>query len=154
MRILMHAIAVIRPRGGPFDAEIDGDVARGVLSFLPHLPAPTRWAFPLGLRLLEYGPVLFKEGFRRFTDMDQETAGRYLHHWERAGGAASLLFQGVRALVLVSFYQHPKILHAMGVDWQARADERVLYRARVLRTVRDADAQQHAPMAAVPGGRP
>ncbi|HYC54357.1 MAG TPA: hypothetical protein VEL28_05415 [Candidatus Binatia bacterium] len=151
MRILMHAIAVIRPRGGPFDAEIDGDVARGILSFLPHLPAPTRLSFPLGLRLLEYGPFLFKEGFRRFSDMDADTAARYLHHWERAGGAPSLLFQGVRALVLVNFYQHPRILAAMGVDWQARADERVAYRARVLRAVREAGGEQPV-IAAAHGG--
>lgn len=133
MRILMHAIAVIRPRGGPFDADIDGDVARTVLGFLDYLPAPTRLSFPIGLRLLEYGPFLFQEGFRRFSTMDEATAARYLHHWERAGSAPSMLYQGVRALVLVCFYQHPKILEAMEVDWQGRADERVRYRARVLR---------------------
>ena len=133
MRILMHAIAVIRPRGGHFDADIDGDVARTVLGFLDYLPAPTRLSFPIGLRLLEYGPCLFQEGFRRFSTMDEATAARYLHHWERAGSAPSMLYQGVRALVLVCFYQHPKILEAMEVDWQGRADERVRYRARVLR---------------------
>jgi hypothetical protein len=135
MRILMHAIAVIRPRGGPFDADIDGDVARTVLGFLDYLPAPTRLSFPIGLRLLEYGPFLFQEGFRRFSTMDEATAARYLHHWERAGSAPSMLYQGVRALVLVCFYQHPKILEAMEVDWQGRADERVRYRARVLRAM-------------------
>ncbi len=132
-KILMHAIAVMRPRGGFFDAEIDGDVARSILSFLEYLPAPTRLTFPLGLRLVEYGPFLFREGLRRFTSMDDETATRYIHHWERAGGAPAMLYQGVRALVLVCFYQHPKILEAMEVDWQGRADERVAYRAAVLR---------------------
>lgn len=132
-KILMHAIAVMRPRGGFFDAEIDGDVARSILSFLEYLPAPTRLTFPLGLRLVEYGPFLFREGFRRFTSMDDETATRYIHHWERAGGAPAMLYQGVRALVLVCFYQHPKILEAMEVDWQGRADERVRYRVAVLR---------------------
>jgi len=132
-KILMHAIAVMRPRGGFFDAEIDGDVARSILGFLEYFPAPTRLTFPLGLRLVEYGPFLFREGFRRFTSMDDETATRYIHHWERAGGAPALLYQGVRALVLVCFYQHPKILKAMEVDWQGRADERVAYRAAILR---------------------
>ncbi len=131
-KILMHAIAVMRPRGGHFDADIDGDVARMILSFLEYLPAPTRLTFPLGLRLVEYGPFLFREGMCRFTSMDDETATRYIHHWERAGGAPAMLYQGVRALVLVCFYQHPKILKAMEVDWQGRADERVAYRAAVL----------------------
>lgn len=134
----MRAIAVLRPRGGAFDADIDGDVARTILGFLPYLPAPTRLTFPLGLRLLEYGPFLFREGFCRFTSMDEQTAARYLHHWERAGSAPSMLYQGVRALVLVCFYQHPTILSAMEVDWQARADERVKYRARVLRAAEQA----------------
>lgn len=133
MRILRHAVAVMRPRGGVFDLDVDDDVLRSMAGFLEYLPAPTRLSFPLGLRLLEYGPFLFREGFRTFSSMDEETAARYLHHWERAGSAPSLLYQGVRALVFVCFYQHPKILEAMEVDWQGRADERVRFRARILR---------------------
>ncbi|MFN2426200.1 MAG: hypothetical protein ABR587_07105 [Candidatus Binatia bacterium] len=133
MRILKHAIAVMRPRGGVFDVDVDEDVCRSMVGFLEYLPAPTRLSFPLGLRLLEYGPFLFREGFRTFSSMDGETAARYLHHWERAGSAPSLLYQGVRALVFVCFYQHPKILEAMEVDWQGRADERVRFRARIMR---------------------
>lgn len=133
MRILRHAVAVMRPRGGVFDLDVDDDVLRSMAGFLEYLPAPTRLSFPLGLRLLEYGPFLFREGFRTFSSMDEETAARYLHHWERAGSTPSLLYQGVRALVFVCFYQHPKILEAMEVDWQGRADERVRFRARILR---------------------
>lgn len=133
MRILKHAIAVMRPRGGVFDIDVDEEVCQSMVGFLEYLPAPTRLTFPLGLRLLEYGPFLFREGFRTFSSMDGETAARYLHHWERAGSAPSLLYQGVRALVFVCFYQHPKILEAMEVDWQGRADERVRARARIMR---------------------
>jgi hypothetical protein len=133
MRILKHAIAVMRPRGGVFDLDVDEDVRQSIVGFLEYLPAPTRLSFPLGLRLLEYGPFLFREGFRTFSSMDEESAARYLHHWERAGSAPSLLYQGVRALVFVCFYQHPRILEAMEVDWQGRADNRVRFRARVMR---------------------
>lgn len=133
MRILRHAVAVMRPRGGVFDLDVDDEVLDSMVGFLEYLPAPARLSFPLGLRLLEYGPFLFREGFRTFSSMDGETAARYLHHWERAGSAPSLLYQGVRALVFVCFYQHPKILEAMEVDWQGRADERVRFRARVMR---------------------
>ncbi len=133
MRILKHAVAVMRPRGGVFDIDVDDDVLRSMAGFLEYLPTTTRLGFPLGLRLLEYGPFLFREGFRTFSSMDEETAARYIHHWERAGSALSLLYQGVRALVFVCFYQHPKILEAMEVDWQGRADERVKFRARVMR---------------------
>lgn len=146
MRILKHAIAVMRPRGGVFDIDVDEEVCRSMVGFLEYLPAPTRLSFPLGLRLLEYGPFLFREGFRTFSSMDGETAARYLHHWERAGSAPSLLYQGVRALVFVCFYQHPKILEAMEVDWQGRADERVRFRARIMRDqiLRQAAAPAHA----------
>jgi hypothetical protein len=133
MRILKHAMAVMRPRGGVFDVDVDEDVLKSIVGFLEYLPAPTRLSFPLGLRLLEYGPFLFREGFRTFSSMDEESATRYLHHWERAGSAPSLLYQGVRALVFVCFYQHPRILEAMEVDWQGRADNRVRFRARVMR---------------------
>ncbi len=133
MRILIHAIAVIRPRGGVFDVDVDADVLQSIVGFLEYLPAPTRLSFPLGLRLLEYGPFLFREGFRTFSSMDEESAARYLHHWERAGSAPSLLYQGVRALVFVCFYQHPRILEAMEVDWQGRAENRVRFRARIMR---------------------
>lgn len=149
MRILRHAVAVIRPRGGVFDLDVDDDVLRSMAGFLEYLPAPTRLSFPLGLRLLEYGPFLFREGLRTFSSMDEETAARYLHHWERAGSAPSLLYQGVRALVFVCFYQHPKILEAMEVDWQGRADERVRFRARILREqiLREAASSKPAPVA-------
>ena len=133
LRILKHAIEVMRPRGGIFDVDVDEEVCQAMVGFLEYVPAPTRLSFPLGLRLLEYGPFLFREGFRSFSSMDGETAARYLHHWERAGSAPSLLYQGVRALVFVCFYQHPKILEAMEVDWQGRADERVRFRARIMR---------------------
>ena len=35
--------------------------------------------------------------------------------------------------MFVCFYQHPRILEAMEVDWQGRADNRVRFRARVMR---------------------
>jgi hypothetical protein len=152
MRILKHAIAVMRPRGGVFDIDVDEEVFQSMVGFLEYLPAPTRLSFPLGLRLLEYGPFLFREGFRTFSSMDSETAARYLHHWERAGSAPSLLYQGVRALVFVCFYQHPKILEAMEVDWQGRADERVRFRARIMRDriLREAAAKVPPKAAAEP----
>jgi hypothetical protein len=133
MRILRRAVSVMRPRGGIFDLDVDEEVLASMRGFLEYLPAPARLGFPLGLRLLEYGPFLFREGLRTFSSMDEETAARYLHHWERAGSAPSLLYQGVRALVFVCFYQHPRVLEAMEVDWQGRADERVRFRARVMR---------------------
>jgi len=147
MRILKHAVAVMRPRGGVFDIDVDDDVLRSMDGFLEYLPTTTRLSFPLGLRLLEYGPFLFREGFRTFSSMDEDTAARYIHHWERAGSALSLLYQGVRALVFVCFYQHPKILEAMEVDWQGRADERVRFRARVMREkiLREASAATAKP---------
>jgi hypothetical protein len=155
MRILKHAVQVMRPRGGVFDIDVDEEVCQSMVGFLEYLPAPTRLSFPLGLRLLEYGPFLFREGFRTFSSMDDETAARYLHHWERAGSAPSLLYQGVRALVFVCFYQHPKILEAMEVDWQGRADERVRFRAsvmqqRILHEAAEANAAAVARAAATP----
>ena len=58
-RILRAAVAAIRPRGHGFDQPIDADVLSEMQRFFVHLPTPMRLGFPVGLRLLEWGPPVF-----------------------------------------------------------------------------------------------
>jgi len=68
-RILRAAIAAIRPRGHGFDQPIDDDVLAEMQRFFVHLPTPMRLGFPVGLRLLEWGPPVFARRMVRFSDM-------------------------------------------------------------------------------------
>jgi len=137
-KILRTAIAALCPRDGIFEeqagaaGQADEAVLATVLGFLPYMPAPTRLLFPLGLGLLEFGAPFTGGGPRRFSRMDGPQAAAYLRCWERAGGLRTLLFQGVRALVLISFYQQPETLRAMEIDWQGRADTLTRKRAQLL----------------------
>src|SRR5262249_36515096 len=131
-RILRAAVAAIRPRGHGFDQPGDGDVLEEIEGFLPFLPTPMRVAFPLGLRLLEYGPPLFVGRWSRFSALETDQARAYLESFQRAGGLRAALVLGLRTLVLLAFYQHPQVLAHLGVDWQGRAVELTRRRAELL----------------------
>jgi len=132
LRILRAVVAAIRPRGHGFDLPIDEDVLRDVQAFFPHLPGPMRLGFPVGLRLLEYGPPLFARRFTRFSRMPPDEGCRYLADWLHAGGIRGALVLGLKALVSIAFYQHPQALAVLGVDWQGRADLLVRRRAELV----------------------
>ena len=65
--------------------------------------------------------------------MSLADAQAYIEPWAVAGGLRNALYLGLRTLVFMSFYQHPDVLKAMGVDWQGRADQLVQRRAEILR---------------------
>jgi hypothetical protein len=132
-RILRAAIAVLRPRGGEFDLDLDERVMRSMLSFVPYMPPLARWGFPLGLWAMELGPVVYGYGFTRMTRLDPSKRTGYLASWEHAVGPFRTLYDGLRALVLMCFYQQPEILAVLEIDWQARADELTERRARLQR---------------------
>jgi len=133
-RIVRSLITAIRPHGSGFDQPIDDDVLREIDAYMPFLPAPLRFAFPLGLRLLEWGPCLFARPRRlaRLSALSPDEAERYLEGWLEAGGLRSTLLMGVRTLVFMAFYQHPQVLASLGVDWAGRADILVARRAELL----------------------
>lgn len=128
-RTLRAAIAAIRPRGSGFDQPIDDQILAAIEEFLPHLPAPMRLAFPSGLRLLEWGPPLFARRATRLSAMSVADAQHYLERMLEAGGLRATLVTGLRALVILAFYQHPTVLAAMQVDWAGRAEVLVRRRA-------------------------
>jgi len=131
-RILRAVVAAIRPRGHGFDQPVDDDVLREIESFLPFLPWPLRVGLPAGLRLLEYGPPLFARRLTRFTRMPPDEARAYLAGFQHAGGPRAALLLGLRTLVFLAFYQHPRVLASLDVDWAGRADALVRRRAELL----------------------
>jgi hypothetical protein len=43
-----------------------------------------------------------------------------------------MLFEGLRVLVLVAFYQQPEIMKALDVEWTSRAQELIKRRAKLM----------------------
>jgi hypothetical protein len=129
---LRAAIAAIRPRGRGFDQPLDEHVLGEIETALPYLPAPMRLAFPLGLRLIEFGAPLFVRRWERFSRMPTDEAQRYLERLQQAGGLPAALVLGLRSLVFLSFYQHPSVLASLEVDWAARAETQVRRRTALL----------------------
>jgi hypothetical protein len=125
-------IAAIRPRGHGFDQPIDDDVLDEIERFLPFLPVMLRLGLPLGLYLIEFGPPLFARRWRRFSTMEPAEGERYLAAWQEAGGLRAALFQGLRTLVFVGFYQHPQVLASLEIDWAGRARLLTARRAELL----------------------
>jgi hypothetical protein len=132
VRILRAAVAAIRPRGHGFDQAIDDDVLDRVVVFFRYLPTPMRLAFPIGLRLLEVGPLVVLRRPTRFTQLSPEDGRVYLERLHAAGGPFAALVLGLRTLVLLSFYQHPQVLAVLEVDWASRAVTLTRHRAALL----------------------
>ncbi len=133
-RIFRSIFDAIRPRDSGFDMEIDEDVIAEVDEFLPYLPPAMRRGFPLGLRLLEWGPVFFASPrrFCRMSSLSRKERSAYLEGWLEAGGLRGTLLLGVRTLVYLGFYQHPQVLESLGVDWQGRATKLTRERAELM----------------------
>ena len=126
-------IATIRPRGHGFDQPIDDDVLTEVDRTVPFMPRPLRILFPLGLRLLEWGPLLFAARPTRLSRMPRQDALALCERWlQSRAGPIRMLMLGVRALVYLAFFQHPTVLEAMGVRWDRRMAETVRLRAETL----------------------
>ena len=105
---------------------------REVEGFLPYLPVLLRRGLPLGLELVEFGPLLYARRWQRFSTMTPEDGVRYLAGWQEAGGLRAALLLGLRTLVFLAFYQHPDVLAALGVDWEGRARALTRRRAELL----------------------
>jgi len=131
--ILRVVIDALRPRGHGFDQPIDEDVLLEIDRTLPYLPTLTRRGLPLGLLALEWSAPLVTRRPTRLTAMSRDQARAYLQSWlDSRITLRHMLVFGLRALVFVSFYQHPSVLAAMGVGWDRRMVETVRLRADTL----------------------
>lgn len=131
-RIFLSVVAALRPRGAPLATPKDREVAETALSFIPYMPAPARIGLRVALRILDLAPVLRGFGFRRMSSMSTEDAGAYLLSWEHGPVPMDSLYQGLRSLILISFYQQPSVLQTLNVDWAGHADRQIARRASLL----------------------
>ncbi len=68
----------------------------------------------------------------RFSRLPADEARAYLERLHAAGGPFAALVLGLRALVLMNFYQHPQVLARLEIDWAGRAKTLTERRAALL----------------------
>ena len=129
---LGRVVAALRPREGIYDVDVDGRVLATMLRFVPYMAPPVRLGFPFGLLVVEFGAPFFGFGFKRFKSMDRETAISYLTRIGSGSEPFRMLFDGLRVLVLVAFYQQPEIMKALDVDWASRSQELIRRRGKLM----------------------
>jgi hypothetical protein len=130
---LAHVIASLRPRAGIYDVDVDDAVLATLLRYVPYMATPLRLAFPFGLFLVEFGPLFAGFGFVRFRSLEPVRARAYMEKLAAGPEPLRLLADGLRALVMIAFYQQREILAALGLDWESRGKELTARRANLLR---------------------
>ena len=73
-RILRAVVATIRPRGHGFDQPIDEEVLAEIDRTLPYLSRISRDGLPIGLRVLEWQPLLLPGRRERLSRMSRDDA--------------------------------------------------------------------------------
>jgi hypothetical protein len=108
---------VVMPRGPDFQLDLHDHALDFIDQYVGYFPPHLKYAFPLGLLLLEFGPVIYMRRLRRFSRMSLEDRERYVASWAESSSAARRdLIKGVKALIMVAFYSHPLVMEYIGYD--------------------------------------
>jgi hypothetical protein len=122
----------MRPRGDGFDQLSDAEVLNRVVAQIEALPRRLQLGLKVGLRLLDWSPLASYR--KRLSRLPPDEARVFLEQRIPAAGVIGQVVRGVRALVMIGFYQHPDILRSLGVDWEGRRHAMTARRAELLRT--------------------
>jgi hypothetical protein len=118
-------VEVVAPSRERFSFDAASHCVAFLESYLAHLPAPLRRAFPLGLLALEWGALLLGGG-RRFSRLTREGRLRIVRRIERWRVLAPLgeVWTAVRGLAAAGFYSHPEVAARLGYAHQRWIDEK------------------------------
>jgi hypothetical protein len=118
---ILRALAeVVKPRSAEFNLDLANYLDDFVDRYVGYFPLHLRLGFPMGLLLLEFGPIIFSLKFSRFSKLSIEERTAHVKLWNESKMAARRdLIKGVKALVLVGFYSHPKVMEHIGYDIEA-----------------------------------
>ena len=115
--IVLALAEVVMPRSDKLDVDLREHVTQFIGRYLGYLPLHLKIGFPLGLLLLEFGPVIYIRKLSRFSKMSLTDRERYVANWADSKSMARHdLLKGVKALVMVAFYSHPKVMELIGYD--------------------------------------
>ena len=120
-RNILRALAeVVMPRDDKFKPDLVDYSVEFIDRYVGYFPVHLRLAFPMGLLLLEFGPIIFQRRFTRFSKLPLDERAKHVEMWVESNMAARRdLIKGVKALVLVAFYSHPQVMDHIGYDIQA-----------------------------------
>jgi hypothetical protein len=117
LKILRALTEVVMPRGETFDMDLTDHVLEFIDRYVGFFPIHLKIGFPLGLLLLEFGPLIFMRRFKRFSKMSLDEREEYVKGWIDSKMALRRdLLKGVKGLVMVAFYSHPKAMEHIGYD--------------------------------------
>lgn len=116
-KILRCLAEVVMPHDENFKLDLTDEAIEFVDRYVGYFPVYLRKLFPLGLVLLEFGPILYMRKLQRFTGMSFEEREAYVASWVDSKNAMRRdLIKGVKGLVMVSFYSNPQVMERIGYD--------------------------------------
>jgi hypothetical protein len=108
------------PRDDDFNLDLSDYSVDFVDRYVGYFPKHLKLLFPLGLILLEIGPIIFSGRFKFFSKLDLKERERHVDIWVNSRRASRRdLIKGVKGLVLVAFYSHPRVMEYIGYDIEA-----------------------------------
>lgn len=119
-RTLRALAEVIMPRDDDFNLDLSDYSVDFVDRYVGYFPKHLKLLFPLGLILLEIGPIIFSGKLKFFSNLDLKERERHVDIWVNSRSASRRdLIKGVKGLVLVAFYSHPRVMEYIGYDIEA-----------------------------------
>jgi len=113
--VLWSFTQAVLPRNDDFHLPLEEEILAGIHRALPALPLPLRLGLPLGLYLLEFGPVLFMGKLCRFSRLNSRNRDQYLRKWIQSPlPVLRDLMKLMKGLVMIHFYDDPRAWNRLG----------------------------------------
>ena len=119
-RIVRALIEAVKPRKPGFDPPVEEEMLEFADTFYSYFPWHMKVGLPLGLYLLEFGPLIFQGSLLPFSRMKLDDRDRYLQGWvDSKIGLRRDLVKGMKALCLPAYYSNPEVMAHIGFDLEA-----------------------------------
>jgi len=116
-RIIKALIETLKPRKPGFDPPAEEQMLKVADDFIGALPSHMKILFPLGLRLLEYGTLIFVPSPIPFSRMSLESRDKYIKGWiESKISLRRDLIKGMKAIAMTGYYAHPEVMKHIGYN--------------------------------------
>lgn len=127
--ILSSMAEVVMPHGDSLKLDLTDYSVDFIDKYVGYFPTHLRLAFPLGLLLLEFGPMIYMRKPSRFSKMNFLDREGYIQSWiDSKSSSRRDLIKGVKGLVMVAFYSHPRVMEHIDYDIEAHIKSAVARR--------------------------